>query len=225
MPPDLAKNLVLSFLTLFLAVFSIFPAKALENITFDKAYLATIEQKYGLDAKRRLIGWQTLIQQASLQNISEHQKLSLVNNFFNIYQFIPDSIHWHKEDYWATPLEFIISKGGDCEDFAIIKYFTLRALNVSEQKILITYVKALGINQAHMVLSYYDTPDSMPLVLDNLISEIKPAAERSDLVPVYSFNGLGVWLASGKSLGKSTDMNRWSDMIRRMNDRSIAQFY
>lgn len=206
-------------------------AQAVELLSLDSVYLNNIEKKYGLNAKRRLIGWQTFIKKTQAQNQTEKEKLRLVNNFFNIYEFISDILHWNQEDYWVTPLEFIVSGGGDCEDFAIVKYFTLIALNVPEQKLLITYVKALSLNQAHMVLTYYETPESMPLVLDNLIGEIKPASQRPDLVPVYSFNGAGVWLSGGiqgkgqgKKLGKSTDMNRWSDMVQRMNEGSIAAF-
>lgn len=214
------------FLRLGLLWLLLFPtfAQALSILNLDEAYLNQIEKKYGLDAKRRLLGWQAFIKKIQSQSKTEKEKLSLVNNFFNIYQFIPDNVHWHQEDYWATPLEFLVSGGGDCEDFVIIKYFTLIALQVPEQKLLFTYVKALNLNQAHMVLTYYEAPNSIPLVLDNLIGEIKPASERNDLVPVYSFNGIGVWLPSGKSLGKSTNMNSWSEMVRRMDSGTIAQF-
>lgn len=221
MLPDLVKSLWVCFWgLLFLPTL----VQAASMMNWDAAYVSQIEKKYGLDAKKRLLGWEAFIKKTQSESKTEKEVLSLVNNFFNIYQFIPDSVHWKQEDYWATPLEFLVSGGGDCEDFVIIKYFTLIALQVPEQKLLFTYVKALNLNQAHMVLSYYETPQSMPLVLDNLIGEIKPASEREDLVPVYSFNGIGVWLPSGKNVGKSTNMNSWSDMIRRMDTRRIAQF-
>lgn len=213
------------FLLIFILVFYFPAAQAVE---IDSAMMNTIEKKYGEYAKRRVVGWQKFIKENQNKNLSEKEKLKLVNNFFNIYEFVPDNIHWMQEDYWATPLEFVVSGGGDCEDFAIVKYFTLIALKVPEEKLLITYVKALRLNQAHMVLTYYETPNSMPLVLDNLIGEIKPASERTDLAPVYSFNGIGVWLATrsgkGKSVGKSTDMNRWTEMVRRMDIGTIAPF-
>jgi len=218
--------------------------QAVELINLDTQYLDTIEKKYGLNAKKRLVSWQNFIKSTQAKNLSEKEKLKAVNNFFNIYQFISDMAHWNQEDYWSTPLEFIVSGGGDCEDFTIAKYFTLIALNVPESKLLHTYVKAITLNQAHMVLAYYETPESMPLILDNLIGEIKPANERTDLVPVYSFNGAGVWLTNnptnsptnspqgngtktsvlGRKLGKSTDMNRWSDLIQRINNGTIAPF-
>ena len=115
---------------------------------------------------------------------------------------------WGVKDYWATPLEFLSRGAGDCEDYSIAKYFTLKELGVSEKKMRITYVKALKLRQAHMVLTYFETPRSVPLVLDNLIPTIKPATQRKDLLPVYSFNGSGLWLAksrgSGKKVGSSS---------------------
>lgn len=76
-------------------------------------------------------------------------------------------------------------------------------------------------NAAHMVLTYYATPGAMPLVLDNLNPEIKPADQRPELTPVYSFNGDGLWLAKERGLGKSVaggnKIAKWSDMLARMS--------
>jgi predicted transglutaminase-like cysteine proteinase len=118
----------------------------------------------------------------------------------------------------------LASNGGDCEDFSIAKYFSLVALGVSIDKLRITYVKARDYNpvsQAHMVLTYYATPGVMPLVLDNLIPEIKPASQRPDLTPVYSFNGDGLWLAKARGDGKavkggSGNISLWRGLIARM---------
>ena len=71
-----------------------------------------------------------------------------------------------------------------------------------------------------MVLTYHPNPDAIPLVLDNLDPEIKPANERNDLIPVYSFNGDGLWLAkernSGRSVGSSGRISLWTQMNARM---------
>lgn len=108
---------------------------------------------------------------------------------------------------------------GDCEDFAIAKYISLRHLGVPAEKLRITYVKALRLNQAHMVLTYYSRPDAEPLVLDNLIGSILPASQRTDLQPVYAFNGEGLWLANasgGKQVGDSKRLSRWQDLLKKM---------
>jgi len=62
----------------------------------------------------------------------------------------------------------LASNGADCEDFSIAKYFALKELGVPIQRLRITYVKAVRLNQAHMVLAYYPEPDAVPLILDNL---------------------------------------------------------
>ena len=114
--------------------------------------------------------------------LSERQKLELVNDFMNRTPFKTDQEHWGKVDYWATPVEFLSTNGGDCEDFSIAKYFTLRALGVADDKLQITYVKETRVyNEAHMVLAYFATPDAEPLILDNINKTIQPASNRGDL--------------------------------------------
>ena len=189
-----------------------------QTFLLDEEVLNYVEKKHGLTARHRLESWDTLMHLR--QATSEKDKLQQVNDFFNQVQFISDEIHWQKKDYWATPIEFLSTNGGDCEDFALAKYFTLRELGVSDKKLRLTYVKAIKLRQAHMVLSYFETPASEPLILDNLDSEIRLASLRSDLVPVYSFNGKGLWLAKereqGRLVGKSSRISRWADIIKRM---------
>lgn len=124
------------------------------------------------------------------------------------------------KDYWATPLEVLSKGAGDCEDYSIAKYFTLKELGVPEKKMRITYVKALKLNQAHMVLTYFVSPRSVPFVLDNLDPQIKSATDRKDLLPVYSFNGSSLWLAKTKGMGKrvggSSRLNMWAELKKRM---------
>ncbi|VAX24939.1 T1SS associated transglutaminase-like cysteine proteinase LapP [hydrothermal vent metagenome] len=177
-----------------------------------------VADKYGSRARNRLLDWEALME--NNKNKSEAAKLKIVNNFFNRMKFVSDQIHWKQEDYWATPVEFLATRGGDCEDFSIAKYFTLRELGVPDKKMLITYVKALRLNQAHMVLTYYKTPNAEPLVLDNLIGKIKLASKRKDLAPVYSFNGEGLWLSKkrgkGNRVGSSDRLSLWKDLGQRM---------
>jgi len=176
------------------------------------------EQLYGpLGAGRgRLNDWQRLLQEQA--EAKELAQLRAVNRFFNLrLRFRADSQTWKVRDYWATPVEALFRGAGDCEDYAIAKYFSLRQLGVSSAKLRITYVKALRLNQAHMVLTYYAHPQAMPLVLDNLIDAIEPASQRRDLLPVYSFNAEGLWLpGTGKQLGDSKKLSRWQDLLKKM---------
>ena len=193
------------------------------SISISEKQLSAIETKYTAAGRTRVSGWVQLV--ASNQGKSVQEKLALVNDFFNQnVLWISDFDHYGVTDYWATPLEMLASNAGDCEDFAIGKYFTLLALKVPMDTLKITYVKAQNvdpINRSHMVLTYYATPAAIPLVLDNIKPEILPATERSDLAPVYSFNGQGLWLAkersSGKSIaGGSSGISLWRDMLSRM---------
>ncbi|MBZ0333401.1 transglutaminase-like cysteine peptidase [Marinobacter sp. AL4B] len=174
---------------------------------------------FGQEAHQRLENWQRLHALAS--NAPVDRQLKLVNSFFNRVRFISDIRHWGEEDYWATPIELLTTNGGDCEDFSIAKYLTLRAMGVPDEQLRIVYVKALELNQAHMVLAWYETPSSDPLVLDNLINDIKPATQRTDLEPVYSFNGDGLWLnkesGARSRIGDAKKLERWQDLNERLN--------
>ena len=191
-----------------------------DTLGLSEALLANIQQKYGIAARQRINRWEAVIDKSRAAS-SNKDKLELVNQFFNELRFIDDARHWGKRDYWATPVEFLSTNGGDCEDFSIAKYFTLLRAGVPRERLRLTYVKALKLNQAHMVLTYYETPDAEPLVLDNLVKEIRPASARKDLLPVYSFNGDGLWLAkqrgSGQFVAKSSRISRWNDLMRRMD--------
>ncbi len=178
------------------------------------------EQLYGpsREARERLDDWQRLLQEQA--GAGEIERLQAVNRFFNLRLRFRDDIElWRVNDYWATPVEALHRGAGDCEDFAIAKYFSLRQLGVPSEKLRITYVKAVRLNQAHMVLTYYAQPTATPLVLDNLIDAIEPANRRADLLPVYAFNAEGLWLpgsGGGKQVGDSKRLSRWQDLLKKM---------
>ncbi len=194
---------------------------ATAEILFDMSKLQYYSDKYGSSAAERLQDWNTMLGSAELKGLPEQEKLKRVNDFFNQMEFVSDLDHWGEMDYWATPVEFLATNGGDCEDFSIAKYLTLRHLGVPAEKLRITYVKALTINQAHMVLTYFTTPDAEPTVLDNLVPDILPASQRDDLIPVYSFNGDNLWLSKslrgrGQLVGSSERIKRWKELRERM---------
>ncbi|MWV14282.1 hypothetical protein F3I62_19445 [Pseudomonas sp. R-28-1W-6] len=186
--------------------------------------IQTAEKRYGNlgVGKSRIEAWDELIQSSG--KLPEREKLAVVNRFFNRqFRFTDDIRSWRQEDYWATPLEALMKGAGDCEDYSIAKYFTLRRLGIPSEKLRITYVKALQYNQAHMVLTYYASPSAEPLVLDNLIGEIRPASQRRDLLPVYAFNAEGLYLpgATGKK-SDSKKLSRWQDLLKKMRAEGFA---
>ena len=128
--------------------------------------------------------------------------------------------HWGVVEYWATPAEFVASDGGDCDDYAISKYFALIELGMAPEKLRITYVRALYAKAIthHMVLAYYPRPDAEPLILDNLMDDILPAGRRQDLVPVLSFNDSEAWSGRGAGIKKVNVgvVRQWSELRQRM---------
>lgn len=215
----LEKNIFLAVLIniLFLTITSI-PVFTTGTLVVDEQTLSQAEMKYGADARKRLSAWALLVEED--QSTTDLEKLEKINSFFNQIPFIDDTIHWDKKDYWSTPVEMLASNGGDCEDYSIAKYFSLKLMGVPEKKLNMTYVKALQLNQAHMVLTYYANPGAEPLVLDNIDKEIKKASKRTDLLPVYSFNGTNLWLSKqrgkGKMVGSSDRLGRWKNLLERM---------
>lgn len=194
------------------------------GLELSSALLNFINERFGAQAKQRLLDWQDLanLHHQEAAPLSTSEKLQLVNDFFNRARFVSDQDHWGRVDYWATPVELLATNAGDCEDYSIAKYFTLKEMGFPVEQLKITYVKALELDQAHMVLAYYESPDAQPLILDNLINEIKPASQRTDLRPVYSFNTEGLWLNKfkgrlGKRLSGPEKIENWLDMMTRQN--------
>lgn len=181
-----------------------------------------LSQRFGALAGSSFSEWQKLLKDGGEQ--TETVKLQRVNDFFNRRIRFDDDIRvWGKSDYWATPMETLGRGAGDCEDFAIIKYFSLLLLGVPDEKLRLVYVQARlgGINssitQAHMVLAFYPSPGAEPLILDNLINDLQLASRRPDLQPVFSFNSQGLWQgASGaKGAGGPGSLSRWQELLRR----------
>lgn len=184
--------------------------------TQEQRWVEAVRKTYGDRAARRVETWRKELSQ--YRSLSERDKLTKVNSFFNQLNFVNDDRLWGKNDYWATPLEFLGSNAGDCEDFTIAKYFSLLELGVSDKKLRLVYVKAITLNQFHMVLAYYSTPSAEPVLLDNIDPEIKRASKRRDLLPIYSFNGRNLWLMKSKKgqlAGKSSRLSLWNDLRAR----------
>lgn len=215
-------TLNVSRVVLILCLLYVRPISADFNISSE--FIQNIQNEYGEMASTRVKQWKDLM--LKNKHLSEPQKLQIVNDFFNNkIDFVDDVFLWGANDYWATPMELLYQGAGDCEDYSIAKYFTLIELGIDDKKMRITYVKALKLNQAHMVLTYFATPRSVPLVLDNLIPKIKSATQRNDLLPVYSFNGSGLWIAKsrggGKKVGGSGRVSMWTELKQRMLNSPI----
>ena len=180
------------------------------------------QQRFGAAAVEAVDAWRAAL--AGWRDMPEEEQLRRVNEFFNRrIRFADDPVVWGQPDYWATPLETLGRGAGDCEDFVFAKYFSLRELGVPENRLRMTYVRAQiggpgsSVSQAHMVLSYYASPEAVPLVLDNLIATIRPASARPDLAPVFSFNTQGVFVGGANQASTPVDrLSRWRELLLRM---------
>ena len=184
--------------------------------------VARYAAEFGPDARTRIGGWQQFIRSIAAKQSpgNELELLGPVNAFFNRLPFLTDQAHWGVEDYWATPAEAVATNGADCEDFSIAKYFALKELGVPIQRLRITYVKSVSLNQAHMVLAYYPEPNAEPLILDNLENQVKPASQRPDLIPVYSFNDEDLLIAGqgqrDASAGSALQIRMWAGLLDKL---------
>lgn len=195
---------------------------------FDAARLQARLQASGAAAPL-VRDWAKMLDDNKQQGVDA--KLKKVNEFFNRrIEFADDQSIWSRSDFWATPFDMMTKGKGDCEDFVIAKYFSLLDLGISDAQLRLIYVRArLGgpssaVQQAHMVLAYYPSPDADPLILDNLITDIRPAARRPDLAPVFSFNRQGVFAgvaASAQAAGGTERLSAWQDLLLRVRNEGF----
>jgi predicted transglutaminase-like cysteine proteinase len=188
---------------------------------WDAELMTSAAQKLGPQA---VAGMRTLLPVlTAAQDLDDLGRLHSINLFFNRrIEFRSDIEVWGQLDYWASPLQLLAKGQGDCEDFAIAKYFSLLAIGMPATKLRLVYVRAQmggpgGPEQAHMVLAYYASASAEPLVLDNLISDVRPASRRPDLEPVFSFNSDGLWQGVGAQAAGDpvARLSRWRDVLVR----------
>jgi predicted transglutaminase-like cysteine proteinase len=174
-------------------------------------------------AKKRFFFQQQTLD--SVAKASDMEKLKAVNDFYNGVRYAPDIRVYNKKDYWATPYEFLGKDKGDCEDYVIAKYFALKYLGVDTKKMFFTYVRSTRFKAPHMVLTYFKTPRSEPLILDNTNRKIFPASKRKDLIPIYNFNGDSLYKASATGTGKKVKQKKshkkWDQLLQNMKKRKI----
>lgn len=188
---------------------------------YDSQQLIAAAPAYGPRAVAAAPAVQQLIAQGS--RATDDSRVRATNQFYNdAIAFVDDAEVWGVTDYWASPLEALGKGMGDCEDYSLAKYFSLVAMGMPVSKLRLVYVRALldgprSPGQPHMVLAYYESPGAEPLILDNLVPDVRPASRRPDLVPVFSFNTEGMWQGvNGQSTGDaSSRLSKWRDVLAR----------
>lgn len=189
-------------------------------------FLSVLSQEYGSDAESRGVAWREELRR--IQALSTQDQLDSINQFFNQrVRWQTDNVIYGKEDFWATPAETLGRGKGDCEDFTIAKYISLRHLGIPAEQLRLTYVQlkvTASKTQAHMVLTWYEKPNSMPLILDNANPRMLPASQRRDLKPVFSFNSEQLWIGNSRApttASPSSRISQWRQMIARAQQEGI----
>lgn len=187
-----------------------------------------LARKWGGRGARRIAAWQRFMaglrRDVAGRGYPDAELLAKVNDFFGMFSFIPDREQWGVEDYWASPAELVASGGGDCEDFAIAKYFALKELGVRAEALRITHVRMGSKGEPHMVLAYYPGGGAAPLIMDNIEGDVLPAAGRKDLLPVFSVNEGGVFVLdrdfSVKMTAPAHRVRIWRDFLVKLERES-----
>lgn len=184
--------------------------------SWDRDRMLAAAQRAGGQAPAGVAALQATI--ASVQGRPEAARLQAINQLFNErIVFAEDIDTTGQVDHWSSPIETLARGAGDCEDYAIAKYFSLIVAGVPSARLRMVYVKADlgGSVRAHMVLAYYPRPEAEPLILDNLDPVIKPASARRDLSPVFSFNAEGLWQGTGAQAAGDpvARLSRWRDVL------------
>ncbi|WP_370679810.1 transglutaminase-like cysteine peptidase [Comamonas sp. GB3 AK4-5] len=206
---------------------SLWPVVPAQALDFKVAQMRqSMLARFGEGGVQRLEAWLAMLDQQAGRSVQG--QLKAVNDFWN--QNVvgsEDILIWGEQEYWATPLETLGKRQGDCEDYVIGKYFSLQRLGVPVEKLRFIYVRArvggMGSTQsiAHMVLGYYETPQSEPLVLDNLMGNMLPASQRKDLTPVFSFNAQGIYV-TGAQPASVERISRWKGLLARMQQEGFT---
>jgi predicted transglutaminase-like cysteine proteinase len=130
----------------------------------------------------------------TLKNASKEEKIEAVNHYMNQIHFISDIKNYGVQDYWATPMEFL-ARGGDCEDYAIAKYVSLRALGFTKAELRLVIVNDKVMHAPHAMLAVY--MNGQAKILDNQNPNIENSAEITRYQPVYSISQIAWWRHNG----------------------------
>jgi len=134
--------------------------------------------------------WSTMIE--SVTKLPLKEQMEQVNNWSNAHRYIEDQINWGLEDYWETPNEFM-DISGDCEDYAISKYYSLRALDVPADRLRIIILQDLNLGGViHAVLGVYDENGALH-ILDDQCQRVTPALKIYHYRPIFGINENSWW--------------------------------
>lgn len=136
-----------------------------------------------------LKNWRSFLQ--SIRSLPRAQQLQKVNRYANNKPYVLDIENYGLEDYWAIPRELLYN-GGDCEDYAITKLFSLRWLNFPAEQSRLVVLQDTNLRVAHAVLAVAQQDDIF--ILDNQIDAVVSHRQIVHYAPVYSINETRWWM-------------------------------
>lgn len=105
----------------------------------------------------------------SLDGKNAWTQLSEVNHYINRLPYAADRFNYGSRDYWATPRQFFY-RSGDCEDYAIAKFLSLRALGWPKEALRLVGVEDSERGTQHAIIVARLNGDDW--VLDNQYEEV-----------------------------------------------------
>lgn len=170
------------------------------DITLFKQWLDALERHLRLDVAEadcsaarfnpcHLREWETFVD--SIRGLPFATQLQRINDYANNKRYVLDLENYRLEDYWAVAREFLYN-GGDCEDYAITKLFSLRWLGVKTDRLRIVVLQDTNLRIPHAVLAVYDNTDIH--ILDNQTRQVVSHRDIVHYVPVYSINETQWWI-------------------------------
>jgi predicted transglutaminase-like cysteine proteinase len=156
---------------------------------FDERRLADAPCSESAFNRCHLLQWTGFL--AGLRDRGRQSQIAAVNDYMNRKRYIIDPLNYGVIDYWATPGQFL-RRDGDCEDYAIAKYMSLRALGFDARSLRIVVLRDLNLGVAHAILVVYYGGEA--LVLDNQVNSVVPARAIRHYQPIYSLNEHNWWL-------------------------------
>lgn len=127
----------------------------------------------------------------SVRGLPAPEQLARINRYGNDHPYVSDRDNYGREDYWAVPREFL-PRGGDCEDFVLAKYFSLRLLGYAVDELRVVVVQDTNLRVPHAVLAVDRGGETW--ILDNQVQQVRPHRDIVHYAPVYSINDRQWWL-------------------------------
>lgn len=162
--------------------------RVLDGISQEASQYKACRNNYDDCPSRAVMAWQALLK--GLEGENSEQQIREVNRFFNQVEYRADDVNFGMSDYWATPLEFM-AYAGDCEDYVIAKYVSLRQLGFPASSLRMVVVQDTLRDLAHAVLAVYVDDDVF--ILDNLTNAVLSHDRIFQYSPYYSVNEEARW--------------------------------